>query len=131
MKDDFKNIIITFGLIAFAFMQGFNTYHNKLQSDAFVISQKQNIKKTYNKPIVINGNDVFYNQATKGISNISTNTISNQASSEILAKQQEQILLDKQTAIIAPSKKQPQVAQQAKPQSKIQSITSSRQSSAS
>ena len=45
MKEDFKNVIITFGLIAFVFMQGFNSYQNKLQSDSIAASQKENLKK--------------------------------------------------------------------------------------
>jgi len=73
MKEDFKNVIITFGLIAFVFMQGSYTYQNKIQRNSILALQQEKLQiqkknktqlSTQNKT-----NQIVYNQIKTNTTN--------------------------------------------------------------
>lgn len=119
MKEDFKNVIITFGLIAFVFMQGSSMYQNKIQKNSILALQQEKLQiqkknqtqlSTQNKT-----NQIVYNQ-------INTNT-----TNQVAIPAQQKVKINTP----APTTTQ-MIAQVPAQTTQIQSpITSSRQSKAS
>ncbi|HAS80921.1 MAG: hypothetical protein UR25_C0001G0021 [Candidatus Nomurabacteria bacterium GW2011_GWE1_32_28] len=117
MKEDFKNVIITFGLIAFIFMQGSSLYQNKIQRNSILALQQEKLqiqKKNQAQLSIQNKtNQIVYKQ-------INTNT-TNQVPVLVQQKTQPNTKVQTQKATQAPA----QIIQIQYP------VTSSRQSKAS
>ena len=62
MIEDFKNVIITFGLIAIVFMQGSYSYEKKIQNDIIIAIQQENVQRIKNTAVTATEKDLLQNQ---------------------------------------------------------------------
>ncbi|HEY5588962.1 MAG TPA: hypothetical protein VIK86_08410 [Candidatus Paceibacterota bacterium] len=62
MIEDFKNVIITFGLIAIVFLQGSYSYERKIQNDIIIAIQQENIQRIKNTAVTATEKDLLQNQ---------------------------------------------------------------------
>ncbi|MCX6754293.1 MAG: hypothetical protein NTU81_00485 [Candidatus Nomurabacteria bacterium] len=112
MIEDFKNVIITFGLIGLVFMQGSYSYQNKIKSESTALAQQANIQKikdnviaTKNKNLLLiqakQQQDLLGQQLLQDQAVTSQNTPATAYSSQtaaLLAQQEKDALLAKQKA---------------------------------
>jgi hypothetical protein len=152
MIEDFKNVIITFGVIGIVFMQGSYSYQNKILSDSVTATKQANIQKikndviaTKNKNLLLlqakQQQDLLNQQITQAqivIPKTPANTpgTTSAQADAILAQQQTQAaLLAKQKAAALLAQQQAQALAQAQAnalaQAQAASVTPSRQSRAS
>lgn len=158
MIEDFKNVIITFGLIAIVFLQGSYSYERKIQNDIIIAIQQENVQRIKNTVVTATEKDLLQNQLNQQQelinqqipqnppvipnvqkNNLTTATISNKIQQELQdkadAKQKAQALAIRQAQIQAAiiTKQQAQVlaTQKAKVAQRTKITTPSRQSRAS
>lgn len=145
MIEDFKNVIITFGIIGLVFMQGSYSYQNKVLSDSVAVTKQTNIQKIKNDVIATKNKNLLLLQAkqqqdllnqqiaqTQIVIPRTPATTSSTASAQadaLLAQQQAQAaLLAKQKAATLLAQQQAQARVLAQAQT---TVTPSRQSRAS
>lgn len=150
MKDNLKNVVITFSLIALVFTQGSLSYQKKIykdyiatnKQDQLLATKKSNLSKLEQNRLLLNQikqQELANQQALLNVSTTpatpSTNTSTAQA--DLLAQQQAQARARAQAQLLAQQKAKAQAQQQALAQAQAQQAQAqaqtapSRQSSAS
>lgn len=140
MKDNIKNVVITFSLIALVFTQGSLTYQKKIYKDYIAQEQllntkKSNLSKLEQNRLLLNQikqQELANQQALLNTSTtpVTSNTNTSTAQADLLAQQQAKARA--QAQLLAQQKAQALAQQQALAQAQAQAQTApSRQSSAS
>ena len=141
MIEDFKNVIITFGIIGIVFIHGSYSYQNKILSDSVAILKQENTQKIKNDIIAAKNNNLLLLQVkqqqdllNQKITNTNIVSKTQTATSNTTSAQADILLAQKQAqaAILAKQKADTLLAQQqARALAQTTTIPPSRQSAAS
>ena len=141
MIEDFKNVIITFGIIGIVFIHGSYSYQNKILSDSVAILKQENTQKIKNDIIAAKNNNLLLLQVkqqqdllNQKITNTNIVSKTQTATSNTTSAQADILLAQKQAqaAILAKQKANTLLAQQqARALAQTTTISPSRQSAAS